>query len=207
VQKQNNIHGDLCTLNCTWLTSAFASLAPDERIWLIGDSNGFLIKPLLAKKAKNAGLPFGGSPVAGSTVIQWCRELNREKWQLATFKPTLILVALGANDACMGTRIIANEPPFLKCLLTQLRRTGARRVIWLGPPKIGSTEPKVCYGMKDCLARAVPGLDAFKAMLTGAGEAYLDGREAGAEMDTDLLHPTVKGRATWVDWVWNELSR
>lgn len=178
-----------------------------DRIWLIGDSNSFLIYPNLAAKAKAAGVPFGGDPKAGSTVIQWATSLHREHWRARAFKPTIVLVALGANDACMGTRIIANEPPYLATLLKRLKNTGAPQIIWLGPPKVGSTDPAVCYAMKDCLARAVPGLDAFKAMITTNGLPYLDGRDSGAEMGSDLLHPTVKGRDTWVNWIWTQLSR
>jgi lysophospholipase L1-like esterase len=187
--------------------SAHAEIKPDERIWLIGDSNGFLIYPLLAAKASEAKVPFGGDPIAGSSVIQWASSLHKEHWRARAFKPTLILVALGANDACMGTRIVSNEPPYLTALLGRLKRTGASRIVWLGPPKIGSTEPKVCHAMKDCLARAVPGLDAFKAMVVASSTTYLDGRDSSAEMGTDLLHPTLNGRATWVNWVWNQLTQ
>jgi lysophospholipase L1-like esterase len=195
-----------CTITCTLVCPVYAALSPDDRIWLIGDSLGVLIKPYLADKAKTEGLPFGGSPVAGSTIIQWDIELWREKWRMRAFKPTLVIVVLGANDACLAPHVIANEPPFLKSLNRQLNRTKAR-VVWMGPPKIGSTEPLLCWSMKDCLARAVPGLDAFKAMVVAEGATYLDGRNAGAEMGTDLLHPTVMGRVTWVNWAWDELKR
>jgi len=188
-------------------TTAKAEIKATDRVWLIGDSNGYLIYPYLAAKAKAEGVPFGGDPKAGSTVIQWATSLHREHWRARAFKPTIILVALGANDACMGTRIITNEPPYLTTLLNRLNRTGATRIVWLGPPKIGSTDPTVCHAMKDCLARAVPGLDAFKAMINDSKTPYLDGRESNAEMGSDLLHPTAKGRTTWVDWIWTQLSR
>ena len=139
-----------------------------ERVLLMGDSQAFLLQDDLAPLVRRAGHVFSAVPVAGSTVIQWAEPKNSrwditKQWQLVfQFRPTIILLSLGSNDAYMGCRIIANEPPYLERLVKRLKRTGCRQVIWLTPPQ---------------LAKAKGGLECFNRMLQAAHQQVYDGRE------------------------------
>lgn len=184
-------------------TSARAALVdPTDRIFMIGDSEAFLLTYELPAKAAAEGIAFSTWAVPGSSVIQWSRELDRGWGALYRFKPTVVLVSLGANDACMGTRIVANEPPYLKRFLARIPRARVR-TIWLGPPRIGA--PAGC-GKKDCLDRAIPGLEAFYKMVSPE-VTYLDGRQVQVSMWDDLLHPDPPGRKAWANWIWKELRK
>ncbi len=73
----------------------------------------------------------------------------------------MLLVVLGTNDAYMGPRIIANEPPFLAQLTAKLWRV-TRNVLWIGPPKLAN-RPK--------------GADAFKSIMAGADGQWFKPRQ------------------------------
>jgi lysophospholipase L1-like esterase len=167
-------------------------VSSNDRIWLVGDSNGYLLMQELPSLAKSDGIVFGGSPVPGSSVIQWTNsndeyiELNK----LSRFKPTVILVCLGSNDAYMGPRIIKNEQPFLNALLGKLSRNN-RRVIWIGPPK---------------LEKAKSGLEQFYQMVSPK-VTYLDSRLIDVDMWDDKLHPSFSGRKKWANWIWEKLTK
>jgi lysophospholipase L1-like esterase len=173
-----------------------------DRVFLLGDSEAFLLGYELPQKARAEGIAFSSWPVAGSSVISWARENDKGWAAMRQFKPTVVLVSLGANDACMGTRIIANERPYLATVTRRLSRARVR-VVWLGPPRIGA--PAGC-GKRDCLERAIPGLEAFAKMVS-AEHTYLDGRQVQVSMWDDLLHPDGAGRAAWATWIWKELRK
>lgn len=171
-----------------------------ERIYLIGDSEAFLLAPILKVKAAQAGHVWGQGIVPGSSVISWSKDLPAEWGRLRRFKPSLVLVSLGANDACMGARIVANEGPFFRVVSERLSRIQAR-VVWLGPPKIGAERcPR-----KDCLTRAIAGLETFSALVKTRWQ-YLDAREIEVSLWDDLLHPDERGRRIWADWIWGRVA-
>ena len=114
--------------------------------------------------------------------------------------PTVVLVSLGSNDACIGIRVVANEPPYLARMLKRLSKY---KVVWLGPLKIGA--PEGC-GQRDCLSRAIPGLEAFYQMVSPL-VPYLDARSIEVPTWNDLLHPNAVAQVTWANWVWEGLTR
>jgi lysophospholipase L1-like esterase len=184
----------------TALLAACATLQAQaaERILLMGDSQAFLLKEELGEHARQAGHTFASVPVAGSTIIQWAEPKNdrwdiRKQWQLVhQFKPTIIVLSLGTNDAYMGCRIIKNEPPYLARLLRRLERTGASKIVWAGPP---------------VLVRATKGLACLVDMLGRAGVLYLDARElVGMTYWDDRLHPDQVGQRLWADWLWRKVN-
>lgn len=173
--------------------------ASTDRVFLIGDSEAYLLNVPLAKLAKRDNVPFGAAPVPGSSVISWAIA-NQAGWQaLSRFQPTVVLVSLGANDSCMSTRIVNNEPPYLARFL---RNLASKKVIWIGPPVIGAKEG---CGLKDCLSRAIPGLEAFATMVKNQQVPYWDARELILPMWDDFLHPTTVGQQTWATWIWARL--
>lgn len=191
MDKVRSIKYAIFLIVITFSVDLFAepTITQSDHVWLIGDSNAFLLMQELPKLAKSDNIRFSGSPVPGSSVIQWTK-LNSEFVKINIFKPTVILVCLGANDAYMGSRIIRNEPPFLNDLLNKLSRDN-RKIIWIGPPK---------------LEKAVTGLEDFYQMVSPR-VLYLDSRTIDIDMWDDKLHPSFSGRKKWASWIWEKLTR
>lgn len=191
--------------------AASAAVQPGDRVLLLGDSEAFLLSqdfPAVLPK----DVTFKSVAFPGSSVISWSERQARE-WSLVfSFRPQVILVSLGANDACQGPFVVRNEPPFLTRFLAKLRRVGAREVYWVGPPKIGYPRED----RRQCTAsRAVPGLKLFAEMIRATAVPYLDAREVEIDMWDDKLHcsrpqfpgDTHHGCLTWATWVWNQVPK
>lgn len=157
------------------------------RIWLIGDSNAWLLKPELAWIARHyPWVVFDGVPVPGSSVISWANGYDREMSAMRRFRPDVVAIGLGSNDAYMGPRVIKNEPKYLQKLLDRIPYP----VIWIGPP---------------LLEKVPKGQEAFTEMILNAGIPFLDSRDIEIEMWEDKLHPSPKGRLDWAYWTWTKL--
>lgn len=178
-----------CILTYSFICKADPLIKKDDRIWLIGDSNGFLIMQELPSLSKIDGYNLRGNPVGGSSVISWSFQLNKQLCEMNRFHPTVVLVCLGSNDAYMGPLIIKNELPYLNRLLSKLKKDD-RKIIWIGPPTLGYKPI---------------GLQAFVDMVRPV-VMYIDSRDIKIEMWDDLLHPSFIGRKKWAKWVWEKLT-
>lgn len=170
---------------------------PGDRVVLMGDSQveGLsYVMPRLAAADDVALLPVF---VSGSSVRQWAEPATQgwnitPQWKaIQAFNPTVILVSLGSNDSYSGAQIKDIDRPYLGDLLAMLQETGARRIVWIGPPK---------------LARAAVGLDAFVGLVKSTGVTYYDSRAVEIDMEPDQLHTTGKGRKQWGYWIWDKLK-
>jgi lysophospholipase L1-like esterase len=189
---------------------AAVQVQPGDRVLLMGDSEAFLLgRDFPAVLPPDVVFKPVASP--GSSVISWSEGQPLEWAQVFSFRPNVILVSLGANDACTGPSVVRNEPPYLERFLRKLRRTKAREIVWVGPPKIGYPVPD----RKQCTAtRAVPGLELFVQMVRATGVPYLDAREVEIDMWSDRLHcsrPQYPGDLhhgclTWAKWIWGHFE-
>lgn len=177
-------------------------IKPGDRVILMGDSEAFLLSREFPALAARDGVAFSSVVVPGSSVISWA--LKGPWGKIRRAKPDVLLVSLGANDACTGPRVVENEKPFLRTFLRKLRGAKARHVVWLGPPDIGAPHPTRTQCSR---ALAGPGLDMFAAMV-GAEVPYLDARTIQVDLWDDHLHCSRgngTGCATWATWIWKEL--
>lgn len=192
------------------VASADTRVRSGDRVLLMGDSEAFLLSHDFPQVI-GQGVTFKTVAFPGSSVISWAERQPREWLQVFAFRPQVILVSLGANDACTGPSVVRNEGPFLGRFLKKLQRVQAREIIWVGPPKIGypTENPKQCTA-----SRAVPGLELFAKMVKDAGVFYLDARQVNIELWSDYLHcsrPAFNGDPhngclTWASWVWGEIA-
>jgi hypothetical protein len=188
-----------------------ASLHQGDRVVLMGDSEAFLLSWEFPKLAQASGVQFSSVVVPGSSVISWARELDSSWSKVRRAKADVLLVSLGANDACTGPRVVRNEGPFLRSFQTKLRRTRAKCVIWLGPPAIGAPNPTRTQCSK---ALAEPGLELFFQMVQKAGLPYLDARTVPIHLWGDHLHCSrpmhqgdkSRGCDTWARWIWQRIT-
>lgn len=181
-----------------------------DRVMLMGDSEAFLLSWEMPARAKTEGVTFDAIPVAGSSVIQWATKLHKERWKIRHWKPDVLLISLGANDACIGAKVVKNEPPYLEKFMAWVDSVGAREVVWLGPPHIG-VPPK---GRKSLHPQAVEGLVWFAEMIyQHTSVPYFDARSIEVEMWDDQLHCSRKqwpsdkahGCTDWANWIWDKL--
>lgn len=163
-----------------------------DRVWLIGDSNGWLLMHELPKLAEKDGVTLEGNPVGGASLFWWTDpEHRRYLWQMNGFHPDVVVVVLGTNDAHFPPHVRASLPArMLKLQLAAAR--GGRTVVWVGPPKL--REP------------IEPGAEAFRLMVMDTGSPLLDSRQCAFPMLHDGIHPTIPGRKTWAEWIWKELT-
>ena len=188
-----------------------ATVSQDTRVVLMGDSEAFLLAEEFPILAKATGARFSAVPVPGSSVISWGTGLPGPWRKVRSARPDVLLVSLGANDACTGPSVVVNERPFLSSFRAKLDRTHAKCVVWLGPPAIGAPRPT----RSQCAAQlAGPGTELFSQMIVGAGIPYIDARTIRIELWDDHLHcsrpmhpkDTSRGCETWATWVWQRLT-
>lgn len=158
------------------------------RLLLFGDSLAVGLGPPMAALAKDQRVAFDTVAQVGTRIDQWASDPRLDQ-ELATFKPTLILVSLGTNDAYMQGDAVGRQGPYLTRLLSKLQATGAE-IVWIGPP----TLPVAPNGIVDMLKASIP------------SSHYFPSEALTLPRGPDNLHPTVAGYAGWVGAIWQWLS-
>jgi lysophospholipase L1-like esterase len=146
---------------------------PPQRVALIGDSYAVGLGPELQKLLPT----FQYAGVVGTRTDQWANHSaacgSCGDW-LTTFKPTVVLVALGVNDG------VTPNPANYQTLVRALHGIGAR-VVWIQPP-------------------AAVNAPAARAVITSLGVQEVPGPTLPM---ANSLHPTPPGYATWArDIAW-----
>ncbi len=154
-----------------------------RRIALIGDSLALGLGPLLAAKAKAAGVPFQFEGHVGTTPLQWatsngCGQCG--SW-LQSFQPSTTLVVLGTNDLGMVTPVVS----YYTTIRDRVLATGSQ-VIWVEPP-IMPKHP----------------LTAVRQTIESLGVPVIPG--VAVPIGPDGIHPTPPGYMQWSDIIWSQV--
>lgn len=167
-------------------------VAGTTRLLLMGDSLAVGLAPPLQALAREQKITFGSLAESGTRIDQWLARPDLDA-RLASFKPTLILVSLGTNDAYLPQRgAVQRQVPRLAALLAKLEAGGAE-VVWIGPPSLPKPPPQP--GMVPMLKAGVPTAQYFPTDTALTLPRGPDG-----------LHPTTKGYAGWAGAIWQWLS-
>jgi hypothetical protein len=169
---------------------------PGERVWMIGDSNGYFLMHELPRLARADGVELRGNPVGGASLFWWTQRSHRKFiWQMNGFHPDVVLVVLGTNEAHFPAHVRRSLPPLFRQLHRFASRNGRRRVVWIGPPRLPE--------------RIRRGADFFRQMMYSENVEMLDSRMCVFRMMSDGIHPSVygpnRGRLVWARWIWQEL--
>jgi lysophospholipase L1-like esterase len=198
------------------LTAAMSrrpTIRQGERVLVMGDSLGVgLTTPLKGLVLGETALEpsFAGTACGGTASFQYtnpryaggcsaCFQTSNcgtvLKKVLEDFRPTLVLVSFGTNEA-FGK---VDAPTIIEsthALIAQLRAGGAR-VIWIGPPKLPATyagntfRPEVLKQIRDAvLADDVPWFPSDQLDIP----------------QFDQMHATPKGYAGWAGAIWQWLK-
>ncbi len=172
------------------LVSARPKIREDTRLLLIGDSMAEGLSPHLNALATEQGVPYIGAGVSGATIPDWTAAHWLES-TLDDFQPTLVLIALGTNDAYSNytpeqtadhARMLLGKIPF------------ETDVVWIGPPLLPQT-----------YAGRHPDTLVIGAMKNEAPEWFASA-EWVIPRGPDELHPTAYGYAGWAGAIWERLT-
>ncbi len=174
------------------------------RVLLVGDSLAVGLGPLLGALAKESGVTLKVLAKEGTRIDQWAASAEL-KTLLESFKPELVLVSLGTNDAFMkGADVVAKQKLQLDKLLEVLTTwprskdygLGPDHVVWIGPPTLPSPPS--------------PGM--VTMIQDGSGSAlspryhYFHSDRLQIPRVPDKIHPTARGYAGWAGALWHWLS-
>ncbi len=176
---------------------AKATAPAPERIMVFGDSlsAAYGLNPadgwvaLMEKSLKNRGIGVVNASISGETTRGG---LNRIKGDLQRQKPTIVLIALGANDALRGLPV-AETRKNLDAIINAVRAANARPVI-IGiqiPPNYGLDYTKSFSAVFPALAKQ------YKSPLV---PFLLDGIAEKLELfQSDRLHPIAAAQPRILD--------
>ena len=177
----------------------------DETIAVLGDSltAGLGVAPdeaypaLLQERLRREGYDYRvvNAGVSGDTTAGGLRRVD---WVLRA-RPSVVIVALGANDGLRGLSVAAMRRN-LEQIVERLRAAGAR-VLLVGmrvPPNYGAPYGHEFAAAFPAVARKM-GVPLMPFLLDGvAGDAGLN--------QPDGIHPTAKGHAIIAERVWPYLK-
>jgi acyl-CoA thioesterase I len=185
---------------------AAADTATPRTIVVLGDSlsAGYGIKiqegwvTLLAQRLASEGYGYRvvNASVSGETTQGGLARLPRV---LATHKPAIVIVELGANDGLRGLQLAASRENLQKIL--ELARTARARVLLVGmliPPNYGPRYGEEFHDMYTSLATkyATPFLPFLLDKVALKPEL----------MQADGLHPNAQGQPQLLENLWPKLK-
>ena len=115
---------------------------------------------------------------------------------VASYRPTFVTVAAGANDIVQG-RSEDEYRASLRTIFAATKASGAR-VVALPQPDWSSSPVASSFGDRPTIAKKIRRYDAILAEEARAsGATYLDERPEPGVVATDGLHPSAAAHAAW----------
>jgi len=161
----------------------------ETRLMLVGDSLAVGMAPHFACLSKEQKVPFEALAKVSTRIDQWAASQVLSE-HVAQFRPTLVIVSLGTNDAYMMGDVAARQAGPLDQLLAKLTAGGAE-VAWVGPPSLPG---KPNAGLLALLRERI------------ASSHYFASDALPIPRGPDQLHPTARGYAGWAGTIWQWLS-
>ncbi len=183
------------------------TLRPGDRILLIGDSLAVGLATPLGALAKDKGLAFQAIATVGTRIDQWAQS-QPLKDALESFKPTIVLISLGTNDAYMlpPPDVGVRQAPYMDALLTAIASgwthtddlgLGPRAIVWIAPP----TLPDAAVSLAPVRA-----LIADQAALLHRRISIFPSDRLTLARGPDNIHPVVSAYAAWAGAIWQWLT-
>lgn len=156
------------------------------RILLVGDSLAVGLASELRRLAATDGVAVVGVEAIVSTRLdQWAPKMPV---LLAQYKPDLVLVSLGTNDA--GMSVPTSNAGAASSIVSAIGAAGAR-AFWIGMPTLPSRLQA----------------DVVRQMIQATGVNYFDSRNVSFERAGDGIHATTGGYAAWMQAMWPSVLR
>lgn len=174
------------------------SLKASDRVLLIGDSLAVGLTVPFGSLARDHGIAFQPLATVGTRIDQWASSAELAQ-ALATFKPTVIIVSLGTNDAYMkgppdpGQR----QAPYLDKLLALLEQAAPRAIVWLQPPTLPPAAPSIA---------SIRALVDTARRRTRTPVFVFQSQRLTLPRGPDGIHPVASGYAHWAGALWQWLT-
>ncbi len=172
------------------------SLKAGDRVLLLGDSLAVGLTVPLGSLTREHGLAFQAQATVGTRIDQWASSADLAR-TLETFRPTVIIVSLGTNDAYMkgppdpGQR----QAPYLDQLLTLLESAHPRAIVWLQPPSLPPA------------AAALSSIRQLIDTVRRRSHAFVfQSQKLALPRGPDGIHPVASGYAQWAGAIWQWLT-
>lgn len=183
------------------------TLRPGDRVLLIGDSLAVGLATPLGALARDMGLAFLATATVGTRIDQWAQS-EPLKATLESFKPTVVIVSLGTNDAYMlpPPDVGKRQAPYLDTLLRAINAgfthsedygMGPRAIVWLAPP----TLPPAASSLAPVRA-----LIESQATILNRRISIFPSDRLTLARGPDGIHPVVSAYAAWAGAIWQWLT-
>ena len=179
--KEKESIGDIASIN------EKKELSLGSTVLLIGDSLAFGMSQEFKKISRRTGYSPVVHAISSTSTFQW---LARSKKDVNLFKPDLVLISLGTNDARAQKKDYFKKFVVYKELYESLKKMGVE-VVWIGPPKLSKNKLPSSDIVSDTIKNSIP--------------LFFDSRTLDIPQ-TDGIHSTHAGYSDWIDKVWDWMS-
>lgn len=179
------------------------TLRAGDRVLLVGDSLAVGLSVPLGALAREYGIAFQAIAVVGTRIDQWATSPDLRQ-ALASFKPSIVLISLGTNDAYMMAPpdVYARQKPYLEELLQMIETAQPRSIVWIAPPtlpKAAVSLPRVRALIAEAHAIDLPKHLRPRVALYPSDRLLL-------ARGPDQIHPLASGYASWAGALWQWLT-
>lgn len=154
-----------------------------SNILLVGDSLALGLSRHFHLLAKQAGYVPYSRAISGSTTPEWSRLIKQD---LKMYKPQLVIISLGTNDALLSENTLQRRANSYNTLVETIEKSGAK-VLWIMPPELPKRFART-LNVNDLILHL--NVDKF------------DSSSIQIERSDDQVHPTANGYKDWMDSIW-----
>ncbi len=178
------------------------TLRPGDRVLLIGDSLAVGLAVPLGALAKEQKIAFQGIGVSGTRIDQWAKSAALEQ-ALRTFRPTIVLISLGTNDAYMmpPPDVGIRQAPFADELLSKIELALPRAIVWITPPTLPPQARQLASVRELIRAQGAT----FRPRVRPRVSLFPSERLKLAR-GPDQIHPVASAYAAWAGAIWQWLT-
>ncbi len=169
------------------LVTARPKIRSDTRLLFVGDSMAEGLTKHLNAMATEQRVPYLALTKSGTRIDQWAQSVRLDE-AIASLQPTLVMIALGTNDAYTNytPEQIAGH---VAALLSKIPE--GVDVLWIGAPALPAT-----YNGRH------PDAEILTA-IQGSVPYYFASHELEIPRGPDGLHATAEGYAGWAGAIWS----
>lgn len=151
---------------------------------LAGDSQAVGLSQEFRTVAKSAGYEPHVDGRGGTMTSQWIKWMKSD---LTTYKPEVVIVVLGTNDAASDAGMIRERSAVYGRLVEMITASGAK-LGWIGMPKLHPRIKNVAY---------------VRGKIEESTRFYFDSSSIDFPMQPDRVHATASGYKVWMDSAWS----
>lgn len=168
-----------------YLITAPKSIKPDSVILLAGDSLAVGMEGRFRQLAKLNNYIPAVHAVNGTSIFQWNNWIKKD---LERYKPRLVIVSLGTNDAVIYDKLRQNPSEYKK-FADIVMRTGAK-LVWIGPPNISKDRIPKIWDTRTLIKSSVP--------------IFFESERYETPSGGDGIHSSMNGYNKWIEvfWAW-----